>query len=340
MAYLLATVVLVGGCTSDQRSTVRLDELTFEPSANLEVLAVRGGLDGPTQLTIDPASGRWLIAELAGAENDGSGRIRSLSPEDANDTVVLLEDLDKPTGVTVTGDSLWVMERDRLGVAALADDRRSADALAVVLDELPFNGRSQGTLRVDGGGNVWFNTSGRLVDGEVVAGSGEIRTIDAPGRQSVEATGFKHAYATVELADGRIVSVEIADGRADGAVPPDEVVIVERGADHGWPDCVGDNQPVAERGASTSTCDATPDSLAVFEAGATPTSIIVAPWDDTELLVTLWVTGELVSVSLDDGAVTTLISGLSGPQHLAVDDGDVLLVEHRRNRVLRLAPVG
>ena len=184
---------------------------------------------------------------------------------------------------------------------------------------------------------MWFDTSGRLSDGEVVPGSGELRTIDQTRRQVVQAAGFKHAYATVELDDGRVVAVEIGDGRSDGEVPPDEVVIVEPGADHGWPDCVGDNVPVVERGATAATCDDLPPSLATFEPGATPTSIVVAPWDPSTLLLTLWVTGELVSVSLNDGSTTTLISGLSGPQHLTVDGDDVLLLEHRRDRILRLA---
>lgn len=341
LVAILAVTLAAAACAGDETEPAPgLDELTVTADAGFEIVAVRSGLDGPTQLTIDPASGRWLVAELAGEENDATGRVRSLSPIDAGDVTVLIEGLDKPTGVTVADSALWIMERNRLSVAPLADDARSAGSAEVRLDDLPFNGRSQGTLRTTGDGSVMFNTSGRLSAGAVVPGSGELRVLGPDGTEQVVATGFKHAYATVELSDGRVVVAEVGDGRFDGEVPPDELVVLVPGADHGWPDCIGDNVAVRERDATEARCAEVPGSLALFEPGATPTSIAVAPWDDTELLVALWVSGELVGVSVDDGSTRTLITGLSGPQDLTVDGSDVLLVEHRRDRVLRLAPTG
>ena len=115
---------------------------------------------------------------------------------------------------------------------------------------------------------------------------------------------------------------------------------VTPGADHGWPRCVGDNRPVAEYGGTEQVCADVPRSLAVFPAGATPTSVVVAPWDPTLLLVALWNEGQVVAVSTTTADSGVVYGGAEHPQHLTVDGDRVLLTDHVAGRILALERAG
>ncbi|MGA1053322.1 MAG: hypothetical protein ACO3WU_13575, partial [Ilumatobacteraceae bacterium] len=206
----------------------------------------------------------------------------------------------------------------------------------IVLDDLPFNGRSQGTISPVAGGGILFDTSGRSVRPdsgrlELEAGSGTLWYLSEPGaRPEPFATGFKHAYAHAPLGDGRWLVTEISDGRLDGVVPPDEVVVAVVGDDFGYPACVGDRTPVVEAGGDDTRCSATPSSVALLEPGSTPTGVAVAPWDPTRAFVALWNRGLVVMVDVDavGGAVDAVLAAFDRPQHLIADGDRILVTDH------------
>ncbi|MFZ9017619.1 MAG: glucose sorbosone dehydrogenase [Ilumatobacteraceae bacterium] len=333
---LIADVRLVGlvalvavACTDDG---ARVGSFTTAPGAEpgLELTELVTGLSGPTQIAAD-GEGGYVVAELNGGEREGRGRVlrfRTLP----GPSEVLLEGLETPTGVAVEGGRLWVMERRRLTVGPLGDpsDRR------IVLDDLPFNGRSQGTISPVAGGGILFDTSGRSVRPdsgrlELEAGSGTLWYLSEPGaRPEPFATGFKHAYAHAPLGDGRWLVTEISDGRLDGVVPPDEVVVAVEGDDFGYPACVGDRTPVVEAGGDDTRCSATPSSVALLEPGSTPTGVAVAPWDPTRAFVALWNRGLVVMVDVDavGGAVDAVLAAFDRPQHLIADGDRILVTDH------------
>ncbi len=332
---LVACVGLATGCVEDDPSIVRSD-------GGLVGEIVVEGLVGPTQLIIDD-DGSWLVAQLAGGENDGTGQVVRLDPDELDTPpVVILGGLDKPTGVALFDGDLWVMERNRLTRGSVDGAADGADRV-VVADDLPSNGRSEGTLTVDGD-RLLYDTSGALeADGTPAAGSGILFavTIDDDGAAQISevATGFKHAYAHARTDDGALYTTEIGDGRYDGERPLDELVSVTEGADHGWPRCVGDNRPAVEYGGTDAACADVPRSLAVFPAGATPTSVVASPWNPEVLLVALWNEGEVVAVSAtggDSAAVEVVYSGAAHPQHLTVDGDRVLLTDHVSGRIVAL----
>lgn len=330
---VVLVLTLLVGCGDD----VRIDRTG---GVSLVEVSARGGFEFPTQLFI--AEDAWYLAQLAGGENDMTGSVLRLDPSaELEAPVVLLENLDKPTGVAVFAGELWVMERRRLTRGPLDGTSRT-----VVVDDMAFNGRSQGTLTVDGD-RLLFNTSGSLrrlddsnVDPEV--SSGVLWAIDPFGEMTAVASGFKHAYAQTRSADGRLWSTEMSDGRFDGALADDELVEVVEGVDHGWPRCVGDNRPVAEQGADASACAQTPGSHALFEPGATPTSVVVAPWDDATLLVALWNRGQVVAIDAaapqTPATAQVVFDGVDRPQHLAVDGDTLVLVDFLDGRLVELAP--
>lgn len=281
------------------------------------------GLRGPTQFVVD--DGTFIVAEINGGENDATGRVVRVDPARA-EVQVLLDGLDKPTGIAIVGDELWVMERNRLTRGPIGGDRR------LVADALPNNGRSQGTLTVLPDGRILFDTSGSKRGSRVVDGSGRLFTVDSsdPTAKSVEyASGFKHAYAHTVDSAGVLWSTEMTDGNFDGRPAGDELVAVVAGADHGWPHCVGDNRPVAEFGGDADRCANVPVSQAVFAPSATPTSVDVSPFADGVLWVALWNERRVVAVgtdrSLRPAPVVEVLTGLDRPQHLLAYD-DVMYV--------------
>jgi hypothetical protein len=202
---------------------------------------------------------------------------------------VLLNGLDKPTGVLWRAGELWVMERRALIRSAWRGRGGEVGPREVVLDELPFNGRSEGTLTPLPDGRFLYETSGTLDGDRAQEGSGTLWIFDPKTEESrVLATGAKNAYAHALLADGRIVTTEIGDNVTDADAPLEELDVVAltgAPADLGWPNCPGDRD-----------CPGVVRPLAVFPVASTPTGVAVAGDD---IYVSLFVTGEVVRVSLE-----------------------------------------
>ena len=334
-----------------------------EPADGWALEVVRDGLDGPTQVVADPLDGDTVwVAELAGGEDAGAGRVRrvDLAVEGGADAEVeqpQLERLLTPTGVVVlpgaSGRLLLVQEQRGLTAVELDAEGDPVDEPGPVGEVLPFNGRSQGTLTAVGGGRVLRIATGTGSGPDPQAGSGVLYATDAaagPAATTVPvAVGFKNAYAHAVGPDGELYVTEIGDGTYDGEPPPDELNVVPASAwraalagdgepyDGGWPRCTGDQDPTEEFGVTAADCAGLPAPLTTFAPRATPTSVAVT--EEGRVLVALWVEGRVVEVDPGTGAVTDVVTGLDGPQHLlARPDGSVLLTVHGTGHLLRLLP--
>lgn len=326
VAAVVAATAL--GCDDDRPSVEGV-----EAPDGFAVTEVVVGLDRPTQIAFD-ADGRLLVAQLAGGEGDGTGQVLRLDFDAPAEREVVADGLLTPTGVTEASGDVWIMEQRRLSRV------RPDGTTEVVLDQLPFNGRSEGTLTNTPDGRVLYNTSGTLAGDEPAEGSGAIWSIAAAEEPVAVATGLKNGYARTFDGEGRLWGVEMSDGSFDGRPAPDEVMIVEPGAEFGWPRCVGDGTPVEQYGGTAAVCAEAPPSLTLFEPGATPTSISVAPWDPAVLVVALWNEGRVVTVPIDEPAPDepveseTFLTGLDHPQHLLPDGDRLLIVDHDGGRIL------
>ncbi len=307
----------------------------IEVPDGLQVDTAVEGLSGPTQIASD-GDGGFVVAELNGGEGDGSGRVLRFGELATGEAEVLVEGLLTPTGVVVDeGGQLWIMEQRRLTVGPLDDpsDRR------VVLDDLPFNGRSEGTVSAVPGGGILYDTSGARDGDRLVEGSGTLWYLaDADADPVAFATGFKHAYAHAPAGDGRWFVTEISDGVLNGGAPQDELVVASAGDDFGYPRCIGDNEPVQAFDVTEEDCSAAPSSHALLGRRSTPTSVAVAPWDDELVLVALWSGGEVVGVPVEPDVrphePDVVVDGIGHPQHLLVDGDRLLVVDHTLGRIL------
>lgn len=296
------------------------------------------GLQEPTQMIAGPDDRLW-VAQLAGAENAGTGQVVAVDPGGGRPEV-LVDGLDKPTGIAWLDDSLFIATPTRV-LRARGDPPGEPE---VLLDGLPNNGRSNGTLTVTPHGRLLFETSGREADGGAVKGSGALWTVDPDdpdGTLEMRASGLKHAYAHVYDGDGQLWTTEVAEP-IGGSQAPDEINRVTPGDDFGWPACVGDREPVRAFGGDAERCGATVPPHATFApAGATPTSIVVSPFDADRLIVALWNADRVVTVPVSGrGDAEDLLAGIERPQHLLVD-GDALLVsEHTSGTIWRVRADG
>ena len=321
-------------------SSSQADELGLTIPDDFDVQLIASGFAGPTQM-VHGQAGQLIVAELNGAENDGTGRVVQLDLADPDERIVLQTDLDKPTGIAVVGDRLWIMERQRLSYAGLEPGAERV----VVADDLPFNGRSQGTLTVTAGGDLLYDTSGSKRGPDRVPGSGTLFRIPNAAIETeseVVATGFKHAYAHLIDPDGQLWAVEMTDGRFDELRASDELVAVTNGSDAGWPQCVDDNRPVLEFGGTAAECADKLASHALFGPGATPTSLALAPWDDSLFVVPLWLPGTVVTVPrspLPDGPhePTVFIEGIESPQHVLANGDQLLISDHESGQLLAVS---
>jgi glucose/arabinose dehydrogenase len=280
----------------------------------------------PTQFTVQ---GNYLyVAQLNGGESDKQGQVLRIDLDDGKQQI-LIDKLDKPTGLAVLGNMLWIATRD----AILRTNLTAESALETILENLPNNGRSNGTLTVTPQNTLLYETSGNKRDDD----SGKLWELD-PETLTVQelASGLKGAYAHAVDADGRIWLTEIADGQVDGATLPDELNLLLPGADFGWPRCYG-------RELAGPDCANVRPAVATFPLHSTPTSVVVSPFDADTLLVALWLSGEVVQLPITYTGVNAesepeqFLSGVSRPQHLLVrPDGSLWVSDYATGYIYRI----
>jgi glucose/arabinose dehydrogenase len=304
------------------------------------------GLSGPTQFIFGP-NGRLWVAQLASGENDGAGELLAI---DLNSGAreVLLTGLDKPTGIAIVADALWIAEENRL-LRAMLDENGRPQPAEPILTNLPNNGRSNGTLTVTPDGFLLYETSGRRQGNQAAANSGILWQLDPqdPTNPMPLASGLKNAYAHAFDENGRLFTTEIGDGAVEGAdfsgQPPEEINLIVTDGDYGWPVCFGDRETALNRDGTAEGCAATERPLTLLPPKATPTGLTVSPFEPDTLLVALWVEREVWQVTLSEengrllGQAEPWITGFANPQHLLVTpQGTLLVSDYGRNVIYEI----
>ena len=311
-------------------------------AAGYEVAVVADGFNGPTQMITGP-DGRLWVAQINGDENAGQGQIVALDLT-TKERTVLVDGLLKPTGIAVLDGYLCIATRREINRAKVAED----GAIGVVeplLTDLPFNGRSNGTLTMTPAGRLLFETSGARQGNEAAPGSATLWQLDPadPTNPQVIATGLKGAYAHTFDQAGRLWTTEIGDDLVNGSAPPDELNWVIPGADFGWPQCFGQQEPATNYGGTAERCQQTRSPVALFAPRSTPTSVVASPWTEDTLLVALWLQSSVVRVTITEAGdnatsgTEPLLTGIRNPQHLLVlDDQSVLVSEFATGTIYQI----
>lgn len=309
-----------------------------------EASVVARGLRGPTQMVMGPDQRLW-VAQLAGEENASQGQIVAVSLT-TGEQQVLLEHLFKPTGLAILADALWIAAgRDLLRVSLNATG--DVGSVETILKDLPFNGRSEGTLTVSPAGRLIFETSGQRSGNQASEGSARLWELDPadPTNPRPIAVGLKNTYAHTFDTAGRLWLTDVHDDPVNDEAPPDELNLWVEGADFGWPACFGYQQPALNYGGTTESCATTRSPVVLFPPHSTPTSVVASPWEENTLLVALWGPPEqaIVRVSftlVDDnavGQVEPFVGGMQNPQHLLrLPDSSLLVSDFSAGIIYRL----
>lgn len=312
--------------------------------AGYEASVVVRGLRGPTQMILGPDQSLW-VAQLAGEENASQGQVVSVSLS-TGEQRVLLENLFKPTGLAILAGALWIAAgRDLLRVPLSATGE--VGPVETILKDLPFNGRSEGTLTVSPAGRLIFETSGQRNGNQAIEGSARLWELEPadPTHPHFIAIGLKNAYAHTFDTAGRLWITDVHDDRVNGEAPPDELNLWVEGADFGWPPCFGYQQPALNYGGTTESCAATRSPVVLFPPHSTPTSVVASPWEENTLLVALWGPPEQTIVRIpftlasDNavGQVEPFVGGMQNPQHLLLlPDGSLLASDFSAGVIYRL----
>ena len=298
-------------------------------------------LPGPTQMILGPDDRLW-VAQLNGEENAGDGQVIAIDLVTGVEEV-LIDELLKPTGIALLDGYLWIATRREIQRARLDVDGKPG-AVEIVLNDLPFNGRSLGTLTVTPEQALLYETSGNRLGNAAVAGSAILWQLDPanPTEPQVLATGLKNAYAHTFDSEGRLWTTDIGDDPVNGSSPPDELNFVIPGADFGWPLCFGMQEAATNYGGTKERCQQSRAPVALFDPRATPTSVVASPWTEDTLFVALWLQQSVVQVTVTPvgdnatGVVEPFLTGLQNPQHLLVLAHDSLLVSDFAGTIYRV----
>ncbi len=345
MKYWLALIGVTGLLAACSSAATPTAAPTIQAPAGYRAEVFAAGLSSPTQMIVGPRSAIW-VAQLNGEENAGQGQIIEVRAG-SNDWRVIADRLFKPTGLAILSDTLWIASgRDVL--RSSISPAGTIGPIEKVLENLPFNGRSEGTLTASPAGRLIFETSGQRLGDAADKGSAqlwELNPLDA-AQPRVIAVGLKNAYAHMFDAQSRLWVTDVADDPVNGGPPPDELNLIVAGENYGWPRCYGDRQPALNYHGAAEECAATRSSVATFPPHSTPVSVVPSPWEANTLLVALWGPANpavmRVAYTLDDDnaraqEITLFITGLTHPQHLLVlSDGSLLVSDFETGVIYRI----
>lgn len=337
------------------------------------------------------AKGDAIYVADMGGWHANRGRILRLDRRDPRKPQVVLKGLNEPNGLAWGPDGkLYVGLSGKL----IRFDPEAADAAASVrevLTGLPASGRHPLSAMVFGADGSLYVNVGAATDhceGEGGAAPDPAKscpeTLEAPPRASIlhfrpgnapadahalkpYATGLRNSMALTVLPNGRLLAANNARdyiNRADPALsdeelPHEPLVLVEEGADYGWPYCYDDRRPSPEY--PKAECGGKQRPSLLLPAHTAPLGMLLLRPDSPGGLGGRLLIGyhgyraqghRLVSLGLDgqsqpQGAPQDVVSGWTyvegqHPQGAPVglwqlDDGSVLVTEDHNGTLLRLA---
>jgi len=262
--FLLACGALAACGSTALHSAPAVAQLKVPRGFHVQLVA--SGLHEPTSLAYGPDH-RLYVTQLHGGENAGNGQVVVLDPRGGS--TIVLSHLEKPTGLVWLGRELYIQAgRDIL--RARLKDGGGVTAPATIVRRLPFNGRSEGQLDLTAAGTILFEASGLV--GE--SGAGRLLTLSSTGRVRTLATGFKNAYAhALDSRNGDIFTTDVGQDYVNGNPPPEEIDLVKRRGNYGWPRCYGDRLPARNFHGTASYCATTESPIITFPPHSTPTGL-------------------------------------------------------------------
>ena len=252
---------------------------------------------------------------------------------------------DEITGVVVSDDNrVYIADRTRISIAEDFDGDGIADDIRAIITGLPA-GRHQTDGIEFGPDGLLYITNGSTCDEcvEPDERAASILTANADGSDlTIYATGLRNPYDIAFDSQGRLWAT---DNGSDGIEAPfcetiDELNLIERGADYGWPyapECdplLSGTPPVASLGLHTGST-----GIDVYDGGQFPAEYA------GDLFLTLWgsfafppeFAPELYRYTPGDDAIVLFGSGFVNPIDVLTDhDGSLLVLDYGLEALFRI----
>jgi glucose/arabinose dehydrogenase len=260
--------------------------LSYPEEFTLSVFAE--GLTGPRDIVFDP-EGTMLVSLSA------AGKVVALPDRDndgrADRIVEVAVNLNRPHGIAFSREAepkLFIAETNHVTAYAYDPDAYTASSPEQIA-ALPGGGNHvtrsllfmsaphENTLLISVGSscNACRETDWRRA---------KILSIDTSGgRLQTFATGLRNAvFMTVNPANGDIWATEMGRDYLGDNLPPDEINIITRGSDYGWPTCYGKNildTDYLDISETTAACSGKTPSFIDIQAHSAPLGLDFFPHD-------------------------------------------------------------
>ena len=262
-ALLAATVVfLVAGCGGDDGPAGGTQPLGAG-EAELELTTVAEGLDTPWALAWDPEGRLWVT--------ERPGRLRRVGAEPQSIEGVFADGEGGLMGLEIDDEGrfylMYTTSTDNRIVRLEPDGSQ-----AVLVDGIPAASiHNGGRLRLTEDGTL-YATTGDAGDGalaqDLTSLAGKILRLEPGAEPQIHSSGHRNPQGLCPAPDGRLFSTE------HGPNVGDEINVIERGDDGGWPETSGN-------GIHNYTPTIAPAGCAFYDADLIP------QWRGSLLFVTL-----------------------------------------------------
>jgi len=246
-------------------------ELRVPPGARIAVFAA--GLEGPRLMTVTPA-GDILVSE------PGADRIRLLRDDDrdgvAETLITYADDLQRPHGLAFHGQNLYVAETGRLSLLRDENGDGQADTRRTISRDIP------------GAGGHWTRTVVVADDGTAFVSAGSSCNVCeeedprraavlefGPGEKEAEifARGLRNSVGLALHPDtGELWGSDNGRDMLGDDLPPEEINLIRKGSDYGWPYCYGNRTPDPKYDRPDRCKDTTPPQV-TMQAHSAPLGI-------------------------------------------------------------------
>ncbi|HLG24764.1 MAG TPA: PQQ-dependent sugar dehydrogenase, partial [Candidatus Nanoarchaeia archaeon] len=197
----------------------------------------------------------------------------------ADRAIKVIDSLDNPHGIAFLGDTIYVANEKSVISAKMNPDLTADRSSVRKLFDLP------------GGGGHWTRTI-RIYNGSIYVSVGSscnvcveenpqrasILKCSLEGKCEVFAGGTRNAVGFVFGKNGTLYATENSRDLLGDDLPPDEINIIKKGKDYGWPYCYGKNIEDPEYG--DGKCTSREPSFIDLQAHSAPLGIAINYGDD------------------------------------------------------------
>lgn len=244
-------------------------ELKALPGIKVSVLA--SGIDG-ARFMVENNDGVLFLSVPSG------GTVLALPDSDkdgaADEVIVFARGLKRPHGLAFRDGELLVAEAG--SVSALKDDDNDlkADSKKIITDDVPSGGGHWTRTVVIGPDNAVYVAAGSSCNACVEKDTRRAAVMRfADSKAELIATGLRNTVGLeFHPTTGKLWGVDNGRDMLGDDIPPEEVNLIEKGKDYGWPYCYGNKIPDPEL-ASAERCQKTTPPQVEMQAHSAPLGV-------------------------------------------------------------------